>query len=254
MPVTAVIGDIHGCIRTLDRLINELEKRFSGVQYISLGDIVDRGPGIREVLQLFMNMKELGILTMVRGNHEDVFLDFAEQTNDYSHENWFTYGGRATLESISEQSIPENVTALSADDFIPYMEPYLEFIKSAEYKTSMKFENNNFMFSHAGIGPSFGQANSVYEFQARQNYLFMWSRDTWRSTEKYYGYTMVHGHTPVKEIEAHNDPYRPFVNRNKRGDLVSVAIDTGCVYGYSLSSMVIDTSGDFDFVSVRNCE
>ncbi len=26
MSVTAVIGDVHGCIRTLDKLINEIEK------------------------------------------------------------------------------------------------------------------------------------------------------------------------------------------------------------------------------------
>jgi len=254
MPVTAVIGDVHGCIRTLDKLINEIEKRFSDVQYISLGDIIDRGPGICDVLRLFMEMQKNGKLTLLRGNHEDVLIDFADKSNDYNHQNWLTYGGRETLGCLSGQKIPTDAADLDADELLPYIRPYLEFLKSADYKLGMKYDNNDFMFSHAGIGPSRGLSHMVYEFQARENYLFMWSRDTWRSTEKYYGYTMVHGHTPVKEIEDNFDYYSPYVNRNKNGDLVSIALDTGCVYGYSLSGMIIDTSGDFEFVSERNCE
>ncbi|MGD9808597.1 MAG: metallophosphoesterase [Deferribacterales bacterium] len=254
MPVTAVIGDIHGCIRTLDKLINDIEKRFSDVQYISLGDIIDRGPGICDVMRLLMMMKSEGKLEMLRGNHEDVLIDFADKTNDYSHQRWLDYGGRETLACLSGRSIPYHAEDLDADDYIPYIKPFLEFLESAEYKLGMRFDNNNFMFSHAGIGPSIGKSHMVEEFQARENYLFMWSRDTWRSTEQYYGYTMVHGHTPVKEIEVHNDPHKPFVNKNKRGELVSIALDTGCVYGYSLSSMIIDTCGDYEFLSVRNCE
>ena len=254
MSITAVIGDVHGCIRTLDKLINDIEKRFSDVQYISLGDIIDRGPGICDVVCLLKEMKEAGKLIMVRGNHEDVLIDFAEKTNDYSHQDWLCYGGRETLGCLSGQEISASLEDINQDDFIPFIKPHIDFLKSADYKHSVRYDNNNFMFSHAGVGPSWGESHMVYEFRARENYLFMWSRDTWRSTEKYYGYTMVHGHTPTREIEAHDNPYTPFANYNDKGELVSVAIDTGCVYGYSLSSMLIDLQGDFELMSVRNCE
>jgi len=256
MPVTAVIGDIHGCIRTLDKLINSIEKRFSSIEYISLGDIIDRGPGICEVSQLFMDMKKRGILQMVRGNHEDVLIDFYHQTHGYDYTNWMHYGGRETLECLSGGKLSRQLAVgeIPVNDFKKYADPYMDFFESADYKLSRIFRNNKFMFSHAGIGPSHGKAFSVFEFKKRKNYLFMWSRDTWKSDKKYYGYTQVHGHTPVAEVDVHHDPHTPFVNRNKKGELVSIALDTGCVYGYSLSAMLVDDYGDFEFISERNAE
>jgi len=254
MSVTAVIGDIHGCIRTLDKLINEIEKRHSNVMYLSLGDIIDRGSGICDVMRLFMELKRAGRLRILRGNHEDVLIDFAEETHHYDYSAWLMYGGRETLGCISGVQCSQPVKDISIEDYRPYIEPYYDFLKSAEYKIGYEYPSDKFMFSHAGIGPSMGHSHGVYEFKKRDNYMFMWSRDTWRSTEKYFGYTMVHGHTPVKEIESHDNPHTPFVNRNKRGELVSVALDTGCVYGYSLSSMIIDDTGDFEFISERNVE
>lgn len=255
MPVTAVIGDIHGCIKTLDRLINAIEKRFSNVHYISLGDIIDRGPGICDVIKLTMELEQAGRLEMVRGNHEDVFIDFIDETNDYNHANWLTYGGRETLACISGSDVLLSHSSLvSGSDYREFAEPYMEFLKSADFKISREYSRNRFMFSHAGIGPSRGVSHMVHEFQMRPNYLFMWSRDTWHSTQQYFGYTMVHGHTPVTEVDGHSSPHKPFVNKNGRGELVSISLDTGCVYGYSLSAMIIDEEGGFDFISERNCE
>ncbi|PLX70959.1 MAG: hypothetical protein C0602_02695 [Denitrovibrio sp.] len=65
---------------------------------------------------------------------------------------------------------------------------------------------------------------------------------------------MVHGHTPVLEVDVHSNPHKPYVNRNKKGEIVNIALDTGCVYGYSLSAMIIDEKGDFEFISERNAE
>lgn len=252
MSVTAVIGDIHGCIRTLDRLINAVEKRFSDVNYISLGDIIDRGAGICDVISLFMDMEKAGRLRMLRGNHEDVLIDFLDGTNDYDHNNWMMYGGRETLECITGQTI--GLTPPEPAEIRPYAEYFYSFLAEAEYKIGLEYPENKFMFSHAGMGPSKGASHRVYEFQNRDNYLFMWSRDTWRSQEKYFGYTQVHGHTPVREVEGHFSPYAPFVNRNSAGELVSIALDTGCVYGYSLTAMIIDEDGRFEFISERNAD
>lgn len=52
-----LIGDVHGCAHTLDRLLDLLGYRLQGGvwrhprrQALFLGDIVDRGPRIREAL------------------------------------------------------------------------------------------------------------------------------------------------------------------------------------------------------------
>lgn len=76
-----LIGDIHGCAQTLERLLDKLgySKR-NGIyshpdrQVIFLGDIVDRGPRIREALHIVRDMVDAGYAQIVMGNHEYNFL------------------------------------------------------------------------------------------------------------------------------------------------------------------------------------
>lgn len=72
-----IIGDIHGCARTLENLLVQMgySKR-NGIyqhpkrQAIFIGDIIDRGPRIREALHLVRDMVEHGTARIVMGNHE----------------------------------------------------------------------------------------------------------------------------------------------------------------------------------------
>jgi len=72
-----IIGDVHGCALTLQRLLDTLgySKR-DGIwrhprrQALFLGDIVDRGPRIREALHLVHDMVEAGQAHCIMGNHE----------------------------------------------------------------------------------------------------------------------------------------------------------------------------------------
>lgn len=72
-----LIGDIHGCAKTLERLLSTLGYRLqAGVwrhaqrQVIFLGDLVDRGPRIRETLHLVRDMVSAGQALCIMGNHE----------------------------------------------------------------------------------------------------------------------------------------------------------------------------------------
>ena len=72
-----LIGDVHGCAQTLERLLDLLGyKKIAGVyrnpnrQAIFLGDIVDRGPRVREALHIVRDMVEQGSAQMILGNHE----------------------------------------------------------------------------------------------------------------------------------------------------------------------------------------
>ena len=82
----AVIGDIHGCIHTLEKLYRKL----SGEKFVySVGDLVDRGKYSKEVVAFAI---ENGIKT-VKGNHEDMMIQFCE--NSYNSMHWFKNGGLA---------------------------------------------------------------------------------------------------------------------------------------------------------------
>lgn len=72
-----IIGDIHGCSRTLMRLLEKLgysQKegvfRHASRQAAFLGDFIDRGPNQRGVIDIVRPMIESGSAVSVMGNHE----------------------------------------------------------------------------------------------------------------------------------------------------------------------------------------
>ncbi|MBX2858463.1 MAG: metallophosphoesterase [Cellvibrionaceae bacterium] len=77
-----IIGDVHGCAFTLVKLLEKLQyvkERFDGERdaywhperkAVFVGDIVDRGPHIREALHIIKNMVDAGTAYCVMGNHE----------------------------------------------------------------------------------------------------------------------------------------------------------------------------------------
>ncbi|MFV8571486.1 metallophosphoesterase [Marinobacter sp. SBS5] len=72
-----IIGDVHGCANTLEQLLEQMGyRKLNGVyqhsrrQAIFIGDIIDRGPRIRESLHLVRDMVERGSARIVMGNHE----------------------------------------------------------------------------------------------------------------------------------------------------------------------------------------
>ncbi len=72
-----LIGDIHGHADALQHLLNRLgysrQKSVYGHperQAIFLGDFIDRGPQIRETLEIVRPMVDSGAALAVMGNHE----------------------------------------------------------------------------------------------------------------------------------------------------------------------------------------
>lgn len=73
-----LIGDIHGCGNTLRNLLRQLGytkqqgvwRHAAGRKVIFVGDILDRGPRVRQALQDVKGMIDAGVAYMVLGNHE----------------------------------------------------------------------------------------------------------------------------------------------------------------------------------------
>jgi len=79
-----LIGDVHGCALSLVLLLEKLGySRKAGIyqhpkrQAIFLGDIVDRGPRIREALHIVRDMVDSGAAQIVMGNHEFNYLSYS---------------------------------------------------------------------------------------------------------------------------------------------------------------------------------
>ncbi|MEX2475731.1 metallophosphoesterase [Marinobacter sp.] len=90
-----IIGDIHGCAHTLTRLLDQMGyRKINGVyqhpsrQAIFIGDIIDRGPRIREALHLVRDMVEHGAARIVMGNHEYNALGYCTRARPGSGQKW----------------------------------------------------------------------------------------------------------------------------------------------------------------------
>ena len=77
MPYYDIIGDVHGYATILEKLLRELGyKKNNGTyshpsrQAVFVGDIIDKGPEIREALFIVRSMVDGGSAQMVLGNHE----------------------------------------------------------------------------------------------------------------------------------------------------------------------------------------
>ena len=78
-PLTFAIGDIHGCLDKLRRLVAACEAHAAGrpARYVFLGDYIDRGPNSRGVVEFLMRRQQArpGTLVCLRGNHEQLAID-----------------------------------------------------------------------------------------------------------------------------------------------------------------------------------
>ena len=110
-----LIGDIHGYATPLKRLLSKMgyaEKE--GVwqhpirKAIFVGDFIDRGPEIREVLHIVKDMVDNCNALAVMGNHEYNAIAYAYKTSDgnylRSHNSMNTKQHQATIDQFSNYS------------------------------------------------------------------------------------------------------------------------------------------------------
>ncbi|MBK7956987.1 MAG: serine/threonine protein phosphatase [Bacteroidetes bacterium] len=73
---TFIIGDIHGCCNTFQRLVlDEICIRKSDKIYC-LGDYIDRGPYSKGVIDFILSLRKSGYhIHTLRGNHEQMLLN-----------------------------------------------------------------------------------------------------------------------------------------------------------------------------------
>lgn len=85
-----IIADIAGQYKALIALT----KKMPPGEFISLGDMVDRGPDSARVLEWFMKNGKA-----ILGNHEHMMVDYCRSSGYYDRETWLWNGGTKTLES-----------------------------------------------------------------------------------------------------------------------------------------------------------
>src|SRR5215475_1616625 len=98
-PLTFAVGDIHGCLDKLDRLIAACEARAGArpARYVFVGDYIDRGPHSRDVIEFLRRRQAArpGTIVCLRGNHEQMAID--AHASDRAMPLWLANNGASTL-------------------------------------------------------------------------------------------------------------------------------------------------------------
>lgn len=198
----AVIGDIHGDARALRALLEKIGERRD---VIVVGDLCDRGPDTRGVLDLLRARRARGVF----GNHDQVFMHWlagGELDRDWLRPHM---GGAATLASYGiDPDAPERARVPAE---------HREFLESLALVLDLEVAGEPYWVIHAGIptgrsmrGVAFDDLVPHVVREHPQDLL--WGANDPESAVPV-GRPVIMGHVCVR---------RPIVNDDV------IAIDTGC--------------------------
>ena len=191
-----VIGDIHGRLDLLDRVIEaihrDVEAHGSGALTVTLGDYIDRGPASRSVLDRLIGNPFPTRLIALKGNHEALLERLL--ANPTLGEHWRNFGGAETLHSygVPAGTLMAGKDYTAAADRLRAALPMEHFAFLQSLKTS--FSHGKYFLCHAGVRPG-----APLESQKEEDLL--WIRDEFLNSKMDFGKIIVHGHTPRPEPE-----------------------------------------------------
>ena len=245
----ATISDIHGCYNQLKKILNLLSK-FKIKETIFLGDYIDRGKKVKETLDIIIDYSKTNKCIFLQGNHENMAMDFLYKTNYYKEGVWFRNGANETLNSLCKNHNNNYIDCIN--------KKYIDFLKNLE--NNIYYEYNNYIFVHGGIRDfnlnlEKQDLNCTKENSMKKHYSYLWVReDFFKHEMPYKNKVIIHGHTPVFYLSKYGlqikNTYEPYYKYSKNGELISIDIDTGCVYGYTLSTVLIENNSYYN-ISIK---
>lgn len=217
-----VIGDVHGCLDLLNRLLERIEAEIARgpkrkTSIVFLGDLIDRGEASAQVIERLRTYSPPGAAThFIMGNHEEVMLRLVAGEAELLP-SWLRFGGAETLRSYGidpaglASGPPESISS-GLQRAIPA--EHVAFLKS--FADSVSF--GGYLFVHAGIRPGI-------DLSEQSQTDLRWIREPFLSDASDYGFVVVHGHTISNEVE---------ITANRIG------IDTGAYCTGTLSALAIE--------------
>ena len=194
-PRTFVIGDIHGCAATLRRLVDGMLQPSTPDRIYLLGDLIDRGPDSKGVLDFIFELRERGLyIESIRGNHEEMFLNSCDDPHYLGL--WLANGGMATLSSFR------------ADGPGDIPQRYRDFIGSLPLYILL----DDFVLVHASL--NFDTKDPFNDTAA-----MLWMRSPFVDRLRIGGRRLICGHTPVSRTQ---------LEASLGSD--KIMLDNGCVF------------------------
>ncbi|MBZ0180089.1 MAG: metallophosphoesterase [Melioribacteraceae bacterium] len=220
----AVIGDIHGCFYTLEKLYKKIVKKYKNISVYTVGDLVDRGNFSFEVVNFIIENN----IKFTPGNHDYMFYHFFRDPESVFAKSWMFNGNEATL--LSYESNGDAIFR------------HIDHIKSQP----LYYDLDECFISHAGISYHYAKIlneNIENNVNILSDYIYadhatdkgvLWTRDPLLDIGK----IQVVGHTKHQKITYDEDSH-------------SVYIDTGACVGNRLSAVIVDANNIVDTIDEK---
>ena len=220
------IGDIHGHLSRLQAVHDLIAKdmaRYGQGPVIHIGDLVDRGPDSRGVIDfLIAGIAEGRDWVVLKGNHDRLFTRFLGNPNHHDSRLWPELswlhprlGGATTLASYGVANAADRpVDKVHADARQAVPVAHLDFVA----RLPLYHQAGETLFVHAGIRPGVALEDQT------ENDL-VWIREPFLIEPASFGPLVVHGHTTIDKVTHYG-------NR--------LNLDSGAAYGGPLSAVVIE--------------
>lgn len=213
-----VVGDIHGGYKALLQVLERAGFDREKDMLISLGDVVDGWPEVKECIQFLIDLPHK---IMLLGNHDYWFIRWVKYGED--PDLWLYQGGLATFQSYGGKrgTVPPQ---------------HLHFLESSPRIVELGDQ----LFVHGGIDPQ------VEDWRMQLEDVCLWDRDMVTAAYKYYRTSPI-----AKEPELKFGKWKDiFVGHTTTTNFQSLiplrmanvwALDTGGGWEGKLSVMDIDT-------------
>jgi serine/threonine protein phosphatase 1 len=210
------IGDIHGSLDSLERLMDKINPDLTRDRLVFIGDYIDRGPEPKGVVDYIIRLKNQappGGIICLKGNHEAMFLDFLQGA---PADLFLFNGGLSTLQDYWGEDWTNRQSLVLPPD-------HAQFYQDLQ----LYYETPDYIFVHGGLKPGVPLAE-------QQEEDLLWIRGEFIASPEDFGRRVIFGHTPFKQ---------PLLMPNKIG------IDTGAVYGNFLTAVKLPEE---EFIFDRN--
>lgn len=221
------IPDVHGHPDKLDRAhelvaADRAREGAADAPVIHLGDLCDRGPDTRGVIDRLISGQGRGEPWYVLlGNHDMMFRDFVadgrgDGRTSRADPRWLhpSLGGAETLRSYGIEAAGRSVAEVQREAREAVPRAHIDLLDALQ----LWYETGELLFVHAGIRPG-------VPLEKQSEHDLVWIREGFLDYPRPHRWLVVHGHTALPE-PAH------FGNR--------VDLDGGAAYGNRLAAAVFE--------------
>lgn len=229
-----VIGDIHGEYDLFEKLLEDFDEEQH--QLVLIGDLNDRGPKTKQCFLKGKELVETYDAVYLRGNHEEYFLQFLNNPEDW-FQSYVRNGGKETIESLLHKGAVEEYSPTEISMML--RSRYQELIDFL-MKRPLYYEWTNYILVHAGIDLE------KRDWKKTSPHDFIWIREAFHKGRNRTGKTIVFGHTITPMLHGDMQTTDLWFSDSKIG------IDGGAVFGGSIHGVIFDKKGIVQDIEYQN--